>query len=653
MKRADKMILWIGVALMACGGCAGQRKVRALKLQGVQAKVSVSEERAGKKDLFGEFAGAVVEDTLQSVSPDTASLEVRDIRGNRIIMNAVLDEGSGEMVATDVLQEIVVEADFRNVAERKGEVEVAFAITVPPQMQDPQWQIRFQPGFYIHGDTLYSDQVHITGKKYREEQLKGYELYRKFLNTIIPDSCNFEKVFCYQRLMEIFIARKFKTNPEWANDTVVRQEVVDYYTRHRKLWLNNQRKERREEMFRKYVKSPFMTEGVRLDSVITTSEGALKYHYAQSIKTRKGLRKIEMVLSGEIYAIGKRIYQMPATAPLSFYVSSVSAFTDPAVRYLKTIVERNVTANTAAYIDFKAGQWQLEDTLHNNREELARIRGNIRQILSEPDFEVDSLVITASCSPEGAYASNRILAHRRAEGIRDYFQSFVTQYRDSVKNAVWEIDLTGSGTFSGHLPSPDTWIKVRSIPEEWGRLEQLIRADTSLTDREALLKCFEIPDLDTREAMFRGSRDYSYLRSRIYPYLRTVKFDFFLHRKGMLKDTVHTTQVDTAYMAGLRALQERDYQQALVRLRPYADFNTAVAYVSLDYNQSALSILNRLPKSARRDYMLALVHARLGDERLAVELYLHACEEDASMRFRGSLDPEISALIKKYGMNKE
>lgn len=645
MKTDWKLIGGIGLIFMLCGGCAGQRKIKALETEQVRAGVAVAQEG-------GRIAGRPA--VQPEERPDTTSLEIRDIRGNKLIMNAVLDESSGEMIATDVLREIVVEADFRNVAERKGIVEVAFAITVPPQMQDPQWQIRFQPRFRILEDTLYSDQVHITGKKYREEQLKGYALYQRFINSIIPDSSDFQAVFCYRRLMEIFIARKFRANPEWGHDTVIRQEVIDYYTRHRKLALNNRRKGMREKMFRRYVKSPLITEGVRLDSVIVTSDGALKYYYAQSVPTRKGLRKIEMVLSGGIYAIGKRIYEMPPTSPLTFYVSSVSTFTDPAVRYIKTIVERNVTAHTAAYIDFLVGEHQLIDTVHNNREELTRIRENMSQILSEPDFVVDSLVITASCSPEGEYASNRMLALRRAESIRRYFQAFVTRYRDSVKNAVWEIDLTGSGsTLQDALPDPDNWMKIRSIPEEWTRLGQLIQNDTTLLDKSGLLACFEIPDPDAREAALQRSADYRYLRGKLYPLLRTVKFDFFLHRKGMLKDTVHTRQVDTLYMAGVKALQERDYQGAIARLRPYRDFNTAVAYLSLDYNQSALEILASLPKSPRRDYMLALVSARLGDERQALELYMHACEEDPSMRFRGSLDPEISMLIKKYGLNKE
>lgn len=118
----------------------------------------------------------------------------------------------------------------------------------------------------------------------------------------------------------------------------------------------------------------------------------------------------------------------------------------------------------------------------------------------------------------------------------------------------------------------------------------------------------------------------------------------------MLKDTVHTTVLDSVYMRGVEALRNRDYKLAVTLLRPYDCYNTAVAYVCMDYNKSALDILQRLPRDARRDYMLAVVYGRLGEEKLAVEHFLNSVEQDGAMRHRGNLDPEISVLIKKYGM---
>lgn len=639
--------------------CAGQKKIRELAATEVNAVVGMISQKE-ESPLAGYGTDTSKNHVFWGTSAEEQErVTVRDSRDNRIIMNAVKDEQSGEMIAADVLNEIVVEAPFRNVAERNGEVEIAFEIRVPQQMQDPQWQVRFQPCFYLAGDTLYSEQVHITGAKYRAAQLKGYELYKKYLASIIPDSCDFIDAFCYENLMNIFIDRKFKKGGEWESDTIVRQEIVDYYTKHWLVAWNHRKKMKKESMFKRYVKSPFITEGVRLDSVITNPDGTLKYCYVQTIRAVKGLRRVEMTLSGGIFTQERQIYVMPDTAPLTFYISSVSAFTDTTVRYVKTIVARNLNINTAAYIDFKAGDYSVNDTLSDNAREIERIKGNIRDVLANEEYVVDSLMITASCSPEGTFSSNVRLAANRARAIKNYFTAYISRHADRENCDLWNIDVSGGGnaaTGAKELPGKNgkipqmitTW-----IPEEWGRLENLIKTDTNIHDKAFLERCFLIADVDVREKSMQACSDYQYIRRVLYPYLRTVKFDFFLHRKGMIKDTVHTTEVDTLYMSGLQALKERDYKLAIEKLRPYQDYNAAVAYVCLDYNQSALSILENLQKSAKRDYMLALVYSRLGDERKAVGFYLHACEQDPSLRFRGNLDPEISGLIKRYSINQE
>ena len=121
----------------------------------------------------------------------------------------------------------------------------------------------------------------------------------------------------------------------------------------------------------------------------------------------------------------------------------------------------------------------------------------------------------------------------------------------------------------------------------------------------------------------------------------------------MVKDTVHTTEVDSTYMLGLEALRERDYETALSLLSESRDYNTAIAYVSLDYNASAMDILKDLEKTPQVNYMLALLYARKGDNQNAVQYYLNACHEDRSYVFRGNLDPEINVLIQRYGLNRE
>jgi hypothetical protein len=71
----------------------------------------------------------------------------------------------------------------------------------------------------------------------------------------------------------------------------------------------------------------------------------------------------------------------------------------------------------------------------------------------------------------------------------------------------------------------------------------------------------------------------------------------------------------------------------------------------MDYNASAMAILQKLERTPQVNYMLALLYARNEDDQKAVQCYLDACREDRSYVFRGNLDPEIYTLIQRYGLN--
>ena len=72
-------------------------------------------------------APASVRDSLLEQAP-VDRVAVVDIQGEVLIMDAVKDDESGEMVITDRIKAVVVEAKFRNVAERNGFVDIAFDI---------------------------------------------------------------------------------------------------------------------------------------------------------------------------------------------------------------------------------------------------------------------------------------------------------------------------------------------------------------------------------------------------------------------------------------------------------------------------------------------------------------------------------------------
>ena len=643
---------WISGALLlalAClAGCGPQRKLERLRRQSLGAQMVIADE----KELPEIEMGA---------EPRRDTMVVEDPDGNQVlIMRAVKDE-NGEMVATDVLQAAKVTARFRNVAERSGRVDLNFRIIVPEAMQDRDWQLRFYPDLFIREDSLRLDPILITGEGYRKAQLKGYEHYQRFLDSIAADSTHFIDRF----QLEMFLRRnlpdiyRYKTDSTSVSDEefrshygITERQALAHYTNQLVVRRNRRKVGRKDQMFRKYVKVPIVTEGLRLDTVIVSPDGDILYDYVQSIHVTPSLRKATVLLSGDIFEEDRRIYRVPRTEPLTFYISSISGLSDDAVRYKTMVTERRVQANTACYIDFEQGRAEIRKETGHNREEMARIEGNLRSLLENRDFDMDSIVVTASCSPEGSYEHNRKLSMRRSESVSNYFEGFLRHYRDSVRRSGFHIGL--DDTYQEEAPA-EIRLLSRNNPENWTMLDALVREDANMSEREKeeYERMSVLREFDLREQRLQKLPSYRHIRENLYPRLRTVRFDFHLHRKGLQKDTIHTTVVDSVYMRGLQAIRDREYEQAVTLLRPYKDYNTAVAFCALDYNASALEVLEPMERTDKVLYLLAILYSRQGDDRKAIESYLKACRLNPTFVHRGNLDPEISGLIRRYGLDRE
>lgn len=640
-------------------GCSMQGSIRELAAEHVAATVSIADYVLPVYTADSGYTLAA--DTLQRV----------DFRGREVLlMSAVKDEQTGEMVVSDRIDPVVVEARFRNIAERNGYVNIAFDINIPSRILYSECQLRLYPQLSFLSDTLNLDKVYITGDKYRREQLRGYELYEKFLNSIIPDTSDFVDVFTRKALLERFVERNFKEVALLKHDTsyvdmesssrlfgVTLGEAIEHYS---KKWLvrrNGRLEDKKEKMFEKYVKNPFEHTGVRLDSVVRGDEG-LRYCYRYELKTVPGLKKVELRIGGELFDSQKRLYAMPEAGPVTYYVSSLSSLAVTGTRYRQEIVTRDMEVNSSAYITFNVGDYSYCDTLASNAAQMRRVQNILQTVLADSSYVADSMIISSSSSPEGGYLYNRILSEKRAGSIKEYLLKYMNRVNDSINGGILEVSLmTGPGGSSEEeryvqgrrLKYDADFIKVCEA-DPWPRLERMIFSDSVLREDIILADAFSIPDPDARERALSKSRHYGYIKEVLYPELRRVDFTLKLHRPGMLKDTLCTYQIDTVYMKGLEALDSQNYREAVALLQPYADMNSALAYLCLGYNHSAKAVLENLPKDARRDYLLAVASARIRDEGGAAKYFLSSVEQDASMRHRGNLDPEISAIIKKYAL---
>ena len=648
MKRIYDIFLAAALLVLVVS-CASQHKMKALQSGAYRPSLTLAREQ--------EY----IPDIRKDLKAQRDTFVIKDGDKEIIIMKAIKDE-DGEMVAHDVLDAAVVTARFRNVAERNGRVDIEFQVIVPQNMQDSKWQLRFHPQMYIMQDTLNLDPVIITGAEYRKAQLKGYQQYEKFLSTIVTNPDEFVNWWA----LELFIERNmpqlyaFKSDSTYVSDEqfasaygVTEKEAIEHYTDKLAREVNSRRMARREKMYRRYVKVPIVNNGLRLDTVIQTLNGDFIYRYVQPIKTRPKLRKVDVVLTGDIYESDTKIYDIPMSDPLTFYISSLSAFVDNREKYLTKVIERRVEENTACYIEFASGSFEVDEKMGNNPGEIGRIKDNLISLMQNEKFDLDSIVVTSSASPEGSVTFNDKLSQKRSEGISDYFSKWMTHYQDSLeRERGFAVDEEGNIIIEKRTHIP---MMGRSSGENWNMLDRLVEKDTVMTEDEkkSYICSADIKDIDQRERSLQGLGCYRHMREKLYPHLRTVRFDFHLHRKGMVKDTVHTTVLDSTYMNGVQAIRDRDYETALTLLRPYNDYNTAIAYLCMDYNASALQILESLEKTAQVNYMLAVLYSRKGDEQKAVEYYVRSCSLDPSYVHRGNLDPEISVLIRRYGLNAQ
>lgn len=621
MKKTAFLLL---AACFCVLSCAPGSHIRQLRERQVTARLTLSQEK--------ELPSLT---PIHSVRRDT--LLVQDPDGRQVIIMKAVRDSSGEMVAHDILDAARVTARFRNVAERGGKVDLRFQILVPGEMQDSRWQLRFYPDLFVLSDSIRLDPVLITGADYRRAQLKGYQQYRRFLDSISADSLHFVdryqlENFLKRNLPEVY---RFKDDSTEVSDEqfasafgITQEEALDHYTNRLRVLYNRRKLDSRDRMFRKLVKAPIVREGLRLDTVLITSGGDFSYEYVQTLQVKPAMRKASVVLRGQVYEEDRALYRVPATEPLTFYISSLSGLTDDALHYKTIVLERRVQANLACEIAFAKGKAELCEQEGDNAVEMARIRTTLEQLLENQVFDLDSIVVTASCSPEGAWAQNRRLSERRSRAVSAYYGQYIPD-SSSIR----------------FLP--------RCLPENWSLLDTLVRADTLLTSmqKQQYAALCGIPDPDRREREMSRMASYAHIRDVLYPRLRQVRFDFHLHRKGVLKDTVHTTVVDTVYMEGLQAIRDRDYAKAMSLLKPYRDYNAAVACCAMDRNATALDILEALPDTDRQLYLKAILYSRRGEDGQAISCYMKACRLNPAFVHRGNLDPEISGLIKKYNIH--
>lgn len=435
--------------------------------------------------------------------------------------------------------------------------------------------------------------------------------------------------------------------------------LIKMFYNTQKIARNEARKAIKDDKYHEIVRFPFNPEA-QLDTVIYTTD-QVKFLYSQKVPVDENSSHMKVFVVGNVLNNNGSRYPLPKSDTLTYLVSSMTKFVDKTPRFVRKIITRDVEANTSVNFYFPQNTFNLDESIDINRKGVAKVKALTLALMTDPVYIIDSLSLFATSSPEGNWSVNGKIADKRAESIRGVLVRDFKQLYDSLAvGAAIEIDKIGNIIHQGvkeEIPNLPELIKIHTIPEGWKKLHRLIVEDENFEgDKTAVLRIIDKEkEPDRREWMIKSQykTEYAYMFNKLYPIVRAVDFCFYLSRKGMQKDTIYTNEPDTLYARGVECLEKRKYERALEILRPYDDMNTAIAYMSLGYDKAALRILEQSQQTAENKYMQAILNARLGNEEKAVRLLLGAVEMNGQMKSRANLDPELSALVKKYELFQE
>lgn len=672
-------------------------------------------------------------------SLDTTTVDIpKEIKfkenGKDAYISVATKDKDGSDIASYTLSEVRVFAKNKTVSERNGKVNVDFIVSVPKGLVDKNWQVHLVPKVTkdVTKDSLFLDEIFITGQRFDNKRRKGYEKYTDYMETIIPDSADFVKNFVdyrkyymtldrknlfadkhrrkvlkardrynnweykvnrrflhYNQYPEFMISKKAGETPtttinqlkglsqedlaylglqeqglldgvpvNWMlrdinlryspakyrkyikeqpddPDKLMLSRVdsllwMDFFTRYGDVEHNNARKRKSEEMYEKYVKFPF-ARNARLDSIVDKGRD-IEYYYSQDVYVDEANRKLFLTLNGDVTTLNDAVYNMPGSDTIVYTISNMLTFLDRAPRFVKEVVERRAFENYSAHIVFPVGRSEFKLDMADNKSEIEKVEKIVREVDETGIFVVDSIVMTATCSPEGSWAANESLARRRSQSMGHFFKGRQNE------------DIELSKLINPHY-----------LAEDWGKLANLIQNKDTLQNKTEILALIQNEqNADIRESKIRSQfpADYKVMKEVFYPELRAVNFEFNMHRKGMVKDTIHTDVIDKKYAEAIKMLENRRYKDALEVLLEYDDINTAICYMSMGYDTPALTILKKEKETANTVYLMAVIYARQNDYSKAVEYYKKAVEMDKTKAWRGALDPEINQLIQAYDLNK-
>lgn len=335
-----------------------------------------------------------------------------------------------------------------------------------------------------------------------------------------------------------------------------------------------------------------------------------------------GLDRVYIGFSGDIYEDTAHICNFIMPERLEYPVISTSNLADTTEMVYDYMMKLRKANHGAKYsIEFAKNSAILSPNFGNNAQIIADIKEKLDALMKDAEFDLDSIAISATSSPEGAIAVNTKFSEKRTIAISDYFKTYIDsrakyfkQRADSLRKCLNEEisslnEAFGEGFISkedldylldslkkvlAKTELPTINFKITPIAENWDDLYSLVAEDSVMTEQEKELfyetyEKFNNPD--ERETTMKKHSYYNYMSKELYPKLRVVKFDFHMHRKGLEHDTVWIAVPSEIYKEGVKALKEYDFEKAEQILKNYPSYNAAVCFIVRHKPFQALQIL--------------------------------------------------------------
>ena len=154
----------------------------------------------------------------------------------------------------------------------------------------------------------------------------------------------------------------------------------------------------------------------------------------------------------------------------------------------------------SAPIYFRLGKSTIDPTFMGNRENMDRFAKTLREILSNPDYVVNTVRVVGMASPDGSRERNEELAGARARSLADFLIRETGISED-------KIDVVNGG-------------------ENWDGLFAMIEASKDIPDKAKMLEFRELYKDDTDKLKrnmhyYNGAKAWTYMYKHFFPILRT------------------------------------------------------------------------------------------------------------------------------------